>query len=90
MCCQLPSFFHPRPASPCRHGSVYKTQSRPAAVAADPYDAIRETIGKARRQELFSFAAAQLLVMGTPERAALLLRCAWQLRRWLLAAEMLL
>jgi hypothetical protein len=56
-----------------RHGSVYKTSSRPAAAAADPYEAIRETIGKGRRQELFSFAAAQLLEMGTPERAALLL-----------------
>lgn len=58
-----------------RHGSVYKSQRQPAAAAADPYEAIREALGKARRQELFSFAAAQLLVMGTPERAALLLRC---------------
>ncbi|KAI7845905.1 hypothetical protein COHA_000638 [Chlorella ohadii] len=56
-----------------RHGSVYKKQSRAAAAAADPYEAIRESIGKGRRQELFSFAVAQLLVMGTPERAALLL-----------------
>jgi len=55
---------------------VYKKQSRAAAAAADPYEAIRESIGKGRRQELFSFAVAQLLVMGTPERAALLLRCA--------------
>ena len=59
-----------------RHGSVYKTSSKPAAAAADPYEAIREALGKARRQELFSFAVAQLLVMGTPERAALLLRWA--------------
>ncbi|EFN58530.1 hypothetical protein CHLNCDRAFT_140625 [Chlorella variabilis] len=56
-----------------RHGSVYKTTDRSSATAPDPYEAIREALGKARRQELFSFAAAQLLVMGTPERAALLL-----------------
>ncbi|PSC71566.1 ATP-dependent protease [Micractinium conductrix] len=56
-----------------RHGSVYKTQSQAPAAASDPYEAIREALGKARRQELFSFAAAQLLVMGTPERAALML-----------------
>lgn len=69
---------------------MYKTQGRPAAAAADPYEAIRESIGKGRRQELFSFAVAQLLVMGTPERAALLLRwalgslhfsCCWRRRR---------
>ena len=59
-----------------RHGSVHKTTDRSSATAPDPYEAIREALGKARRQELFSFAAAQLLVMGTPERAALLLRCA--------------
>lgn len=57
-----------------RHGSVYKTRGRAAAAAADPYEAVREALSKHRRQELFSFAAAQLLVMGTPERAALLLR----------------
>lgn len=57
-----------------RHGSVYKTRARTAAAAADPYEAVREALSKHRRQELFSFAAAQLLVMGTPERAALLLR----------------
>ncbi|KAL4442990.1 hypothetical protein ABPG77_008481 [Micractinium sp. CCAP 211/92] len=56
-----------------RHGSVYKTRGRAAAAAADPYEAVREALSKHRRQELFSFAAAQLLVMGTPERAALLL-----------------
>lgn len=56
-----------------RHGSVYKTRARTAAAAADPYEAVREALSKHRRQELFSFAAAQLLVMGTPERAALLL-----------------
>lgn len=68
---------------------MYKTQGRPSAAAADPYDAVREAMGKGRRQELFSFAAAQLLVMGTPERAALLLRCGgslgaawWVARRW--------
>lgn len=55
--------------------------------SSDPYEAIREALGKARRQELFSFAAAQLLVMGTPERAALMLKCVggglgwWRLRR---------
>lgn len=60
-----------------RHGSVYKTQGRPSAAAADPYEAIREALGKGRRQELFSFAAAQLLEMGIPERTALLLRFVW-------------
>lgn len=76
---------HPRPPRPGhidmwrRHGSVYKTQGRAAAAATDPYEAVREALSKHRRQELFSFAAAQLLVMGTPERAALLLR--WARRR---------
>ncbi len=68
---------HPRPGHIDmwrRHGSVYKTRGRAAAAAADPYEAVREALSKHRRQELFSFAAAQLLVMGTPERAALLLR----------------
>ena len=53
---------------------MYKTTRQPAAAAADPYEAVREAMGKGRRQELFSFAAAQLLVMGVPERTALLLR----------------
>jgi hypothetical protein len=57
----------------CRHGSVYKSAPREAAAPPDPYAAITEQLGKARRQELYSFAVAQLLVMGTPERAALML-----------------
>jgi hypothetical protein len=61
-------------ALPSRHGSVYKTGGRTASTAPDPYDVVREAIGKTRRQELFSFAAAQLLLMGTPERLALLQR----------------
>jgi hypothetical protein len=62
----------------CRHGSVYRTQGHESATAAaDPYQAMSEALGKGRRQELFSFAAAQLLAMGTPERSALLLRWVW-------------
>lgn len=63
------------PATPRRHGSVYKTGRRAASAAPDPYDVVREALGKARRQELFSFAAANMLVMGVPERLALLHRC---------------
>ena len=56
---------------------MYRTHGHESATAAaDPYQAMSEALGKGRRQELFSFAAAQLLAMGTPERSALLLRWA--------------
>jgi hypothetical protein len=57
-----------------RHGSVYGSKGPSSRqVHADPYTQLSEELGKARRQELFSFAVAQLLDMGTPETCALLL-----------------
>jgi len=56
-----------------RHGSVYPSQRAPRQLHADPYTQVAEELGKSRRQEFFSFAAAQLLQLGIPERAALLL-----------------
>ena len=56
-----------------RHGSVYSSQRVPREAHGDPYTDVAEQMGKARRQELFSFAVCQLLTTGTPERAALLL-----------------
>lgn len=56
-----------------RHGSVYGSRAAPKAAAADPYQALREAVGKDRRQELFSFAAAGCLELGAAERLALLL-----------------
>lgn len=56
-----------------RHGSVYGSQRSPRNIYADPYTEVAELLGKARRQELFSFAVSQLLQLGTAERAALLL-----------------
>lgn len=38
----------------------------------DPYQMARDKLAGRRRQELFSFAAAQLLELGLPERLALL------------------
>lgn len=57
-----------------RHGSVYAPAGpKHPTAAADPYQAVGEQLGgEARRRELFSFAAAQVLDMGIPERAALL------------------
>ena len=40
---------------------------------ADPYVALREGVGRARRQELFSFAAAAVLEPSVVTRIALLL-----------------
>lgn len=58
-----------------RHGTVYKTsrEMHPKKEYSDPYTKLAEQLGKQRRQELFSFAVAQLLQMGIPEQAALLL-----------------
>lgn len=59
-----------------RHGTVYKTskETQPKKDPySDPYVTFAEQLGKQRRQELFSFAVAQLLQMGIPEQAALLL-----------------
>ncbi|KIZ06335.1 hypothetical protein MNEG_1617, partial [Monoraphidium neglectum] len=56
-----------------RHGSVYGTPAAPKNSAADPYEHLREKVGKERRQELFSFAAANCLELGLVERLALLL-----------------
>ncbi|GBF88650.1 hypothetical protein Rsub_01549 [Raphidocelis subcapitata] len=56
-----------------RHGSVYGAPTARRAAAGDPYQALREAVAKERRQELFSFAAAGCLELGTVERLALLL-----------------
>ncbi|GAB4820692.1 hypothetical protein N2152v2_007738 [Parachlorella kessleri] len=60
-----------------RQGSVYDKPSRQEqhqrARASDPYQGVREQLGKQRRRELFSFAAAQMLELGLPQRLALLL-----------------
>lgn len=57
-----------------RHGSVYdKGQAKQRQHGSDPYQAVREVVGSRRRQELLSFAAAQMLDLGLPERLALLL-----------------
>ena len=52
---------------------MYSSQRVPREAHGDPYTDVAEQMGKARRQELFSFAVCQLLTTGTPERAALLL-----------------
>lgn len=44
-----------------RHGSVYGAKSARKDAAADPYQALAEAVAKERRQELFSFAAANCL-----------------------------
>lgn len=41
--------------------------------ALDPYDRMREELGKEKRQEMFSFAAAAMLEADTPTRTALLM-----------------
>lgn len=56
-----------------RSGSVYGGGGARRPAHADPYVEAAEALGRARRQELFSFAAAQLLQLGVPEAAALLL-----------------
>lgn len=56
-----------------RHGSVYEGQRTPQQAYADPYTDMAEKLGRSRRQEMFSFAVAQLLQLGKPEAAALLL-----------------
>ena len=56
-----------------RHGSVYSTQRAPEQAYADPYTDMAEKLGRSRRQEMFSFAVAQLLQLGKPEAVALLL-----------------
>lgn len=56
-----------------RHGSVYESQRAPEQAYADPYIDMAEKLGRSRRQEMFSFAVAQLLQLGKPEAAALLL-----------------
>ena len=55
------------------HGSVYSTQRSSRNAHADPYTQMAEELGRERRQEMFSYAVSQLLQMGTPEAAALLL-----------------
>ena len=57
-----------------RHGSVYGSSSNSSLEAhADPYTQVSEKVGRLRRQEMYSFAASQLLQLGVPEAAALLL-----------------
>ncbi|WIA18119.1 hypothetical protein OEZ85_009597 [Tetradesmus obliquus] len=55
-----------------RMGSVYGQTSSKKKPPQDPYQAARDQLGKERRQELFSFAAASVLELGLPERLALL------------------
>jgi hypothetical protein len=57
-----------------RHGSVYDTsRCSTGPKHADPYAQVADELGGGRREELFSFAVAQVLEMGLPQRAALLL-----------------
>ena len=59
-----------------RHGSVYDTSCSSTKVDSqygDPYLQLQQEIESDRRAELFSFAAAQLLEAGIPEKTALLL-----------------
>jgi hypothetical protein len=56
-----------------RHGSVYGSGNTPREAHADPYAQVSERLGRLRRQEMYSYAAAQLLQLGVPEAAALLL-----------------
>ncbi|KAF6256613.1 hypothetical protein COO60DRAFT_1640586 [Scenedesmus sp. NREL 46B-D3] len=55
-----------------RMGSVYGSTQAKKKPPQDPYQAARDQLGKERRQELFSFAAASVLELGLPERLALL------------------
>eukprot|EP00775_Hariotina_reticulata_P005370 gene5370-5605_t len=55
-----------------RMGSVYGDTAAKKRPSQDIYQLLRDQLGKERRQELFSFAAASLLDLGMPERLALL------------------
>eukprot|EP00878_Enallax_costatus_P026815 GHUV01028817.1.p1 GENE.GHUV01028817.1~~GHUV01028817.1.p1 ORF type:complete len:243 (+),score=87.98 GHUV01028817.1:1235-1963(+) len=55
-----------------RMGSVYGNPGARKKTVQDPYQMARDLLAGRRRQELFSFAAAQILELGLPERLALL------------------
>jgi hypothetical protein len=56
-----------------RRSGSKSSSSPPRDAHADPYSQVGEQVGRLRRQELYSYAAAQLLQLGIPEATALLL-----------------
>jgi len=56
-----------------RRSSTPRRANTPKETHADPYIQASELLGRLRRQEMYSFAAATLLQLGIPEATALLL-----------------
>ncbi|KAG7669371.1 hypothetical protein Ndes2437B_g05527 [Nannochloris sp. 'desiccata'] len=56
-----------------RRSSTTNSGNIPKEAHADPYTHASELLGRLRRQEMYSFAAASLLQLGVPEATALLL-----------------